>query len=300
VDTLEENLDTPFFSVVIPSYNRADQLKEALSSVAGQTYRSFEVIICDDGSTDGTKDVAGSFFDRMPVQYHWEGNWGGPARPRNRGIGLARGEWVAFLDSDDWWHPEKLEVVRRHVDGADVIYHGLRTYDAKGKRRFRKAPTRRLQAPVFADLMRNGNALATSAVSIRKEILDQTGGFSEDPLLVAVEDFDLWLRIAGVTERFLCIPRSLGGYRAADEGITEVSERQVVRLETLYRKHMAVLSEPDRSQAGMWLNYMVGRLKYRMGRYREAREHFGVSCRSDNMTIRAKSLCCLALAMLKG
>ena len=111
----------PFFTVIIPTYNRAELLRRALESVHSQTYRDFEVIVCDDGSTDHTRDVANSFAGRMHMSYLRDENWGGPARPRNRGIQEASGEWLCFLDADDWWYPEKLAAVFALTSGVDVV-----------------------------------------------------------------------------------------------------------------------------------------------------------------------------------
>src|SRR6266545_511842 len=101
----------PFFSVVIPTYNRAEKLRRALESLLHQSYGDFEVLVCDDGSTDGTREVVSAYAGELQISYLWEENWGGPARPRNRGIAAAQGKWVCFLDADDWWHPDKLAKV---------------------------------------------------------------------------------------------------------------------------------------------------------------------------------------------
>ena len=91
-----------------PTYNRASELRRCLNSLVIQSFQEFEVLVCDDGSTDNSSRVANSFSDILDVHYHYESNFGGPARPRNVGIKLARSPYIAFLDSDDWWTKDKL------------------------------------------------------------------------------------------------------------------------------------------------------------------------------------------------
>ena len=115
----------PVFSVVIPTYNRADKVCRALKSVLNQSFVDFEILVMDDGSTDNTCEVVKGFTDPR-IKYEWAENFGGPAAPRNRGLRLAQGKYVAFLDSDDWWMPNKLEESLVILEqGFDLIYHDL-------------------------------------------------------------------------------------------------------------------------------------------------------------------------------
>jgi glycosyltransferase involved in cell wall biosynthesis len=110
---------------VIPTYNRANKLKQAIDSVLSQTFTDFEVLVMDDGSIDNTSELISSFNDSRIV-YSWEKNYGGPSRPRNRGINSAKGEWICFLDSDDYWKVSKLKKCFDHLHGeVDLLYHDL-------------------------------------------------------------------------------------------------------------------------------------------------------------------------------
>ena len=95
----------PLVSIIIPTYNRAEDLKRALKSVFDQTFRDYEVLVMDDGSIDNTREVVEKIKDAR-LRYERDENFGGPAVPRNRGLRLALGKYIAFLDSDDWWHPQ--------------------------------------------------------------------------------------------------------------------------------------------------------------------------------------------------
>ena len=106
-------MDQPFVSVIIPAYNGEVFLAEAIRSIQQQNYNPLEIIIVDDGSTDGTAQVATNFKDQ--VRYVYQPNSGGPAAGRNRGIKMARGELICFLDQDDLWLPQKLEVQIRFL-----------------------------------------------------------------------------------------------------------------------------------------------------------------------------------------
>jgi glycosyltransferase involved in cell wall biosynthesis len=99
----------PYFSVVIPSYNRSDMTVDAVNSVLGQTFRDFEIIVVDDGSTDGTEQVLRRFGEK--IRYHKQEN-AGVAAARNRGIALSGGDYICYLDSDDLWHPQKLALYK--------------------------------------------------------------------------------------------------------------------------------------------------------------------------------------------
>ena len=115
----------PFFTIIIPTFNRSKKLKKAIQSVLNQTYKDFELLIVDDGSTDNTKNIIKGLSDSR-ITYYWQKNSGGPASPRNLGINKAKGDWVCLLDSDDLWYPTKLEVVSNEIlkrPNTDLFCH---------------------------------------------------------------------------------------------------------------------------------------------------------------------------------
>jgi glycosyltransferase involved in cell wall biosynthesis len=285
-------MNEPTYSVIIPTYNRPKPLRRAIQSLVAQTYKNFEVIVCDDGSTDHTKEVVTSFKNDLNIKYIWDENWGGPARPRNRGIKKAKGEWICFLDSDDWWYPKKLETVKKYLDDydVDVVYHDLDIFTLRGKRFWKKTRGRRFKQPVFISLMKNGQGPANSSVVARKKVIDQVGGLSEDKSLIAVEDYDLWLKISRVSDKFCYIPQTLGAYWNGDGNITELSDRQITRVEYIYNKYEMYLSHQDKNEINKIFSYTMGRIKQRMGCPEEALNLLYVSARSKRLSICLKSI----------
>ena len=185
-------MNHPLISVIIPTYNRQGFLLQAVESVFKQTFSDYELIVIDDGSTDGTGEGLKPYENRL--QYIYRENRGVSAA-RNTGLQAARGDWIAFLDSDDYWLPAKLETqVRFFAENPRAlicqteeiwIRHGRRVNPHKKHRKF--------SGDIFSpSLIRC--IVSPSAVMIRREFLNQTGPFDES--LPACEDYDLWLRIS--------------------------------------------------------------------------------------------------------
>ena len=182
----------PLVSVVIPTYNRAWVIKEAVDSVLAQDYKDFELIIVDDGSTDNTSDVLASYGEDVRVLFQENK---GVSAARNRGVAEASGQLVAFLDSDDLWLPKKLsmqvEFFNKTPDALICqteevwIRNGIRV---NPKKRHKK-PSGMIFEPSLALCL-----VSPSAVMIRRDVLDREGGFDET--LPACEDYDLWLRLS--------------------------------------------------------------------------------------------------------
>jgi glycosyltransferase involved in cell wall biosynthesis len=179
-------------SVIIPTYNRAWCLKEAVDSVMAQSYRDVEVILVDDGSTDGTAAMVAAWD--VPLRFLSQQNRGVSAA-RNLGLRSARGNLVAFLDSDDLWLPDKLarQVAFFDAHPEALICQTGETWIRRGVRvnprhRHRKPSGRIFEASLALCLV------SPSAVMMRRGLLEEVGGFDES--LPACEDYDLWLRVS--------------------------------------------------------------------------------------------------------
>lgn len=213
----------PLFSIVIPTFNSASKIHRALDSVLAQTYRNFEILVMDDGSTDDTAEIVSS-YNSSRIIYKNDKNFGGPAKPRNRGISLANGEWICFLDSDDWWTVDKLQYCFDNINAnVDFIYHGLDIVSDHSLIFRRKTVNSwQLKKPVLIDLLLNGNPIATSSVVVRKSFLELIGGINEDQKLIPIDDYNTWLHISQLTDKFLYLPSRLGFYLNHSQSMSKV------------------------------------------------------------------------------
>lgn len=188
----------PLVSVVMPTFNRAAYIADAIRSVLAQTYHHVEIIVADDGSTDNTLDIVSQFGHA--VTYLQLSHRGQPAATRNAALQTAKGECIAFLDSDDLFLPGRLVMqvaaLAEHPEAALVYSNGCFFREDP------ETPTARVldglptpSGDALPDLLR-GNFLAPPVVLIRRSCLDSVGVFDERPEFFAVEDYDLWLRIA--------------------------------------------------------------------------------------------------------
>jgi glycosyltransferase involved in cell wall biosynthesis len=184
----------PLVSVIIPTYNSADYIEEALQSVFEQTFQDFEIIVIDDGSTDGTGEVLKKYGDR--ISYLFQEN-NGPSSARNRGIRAARGEYIAFLDADDLWVSTKLEKqvsLFLQRKGLGMVTTGACSFDEKGVFGYSADKRKTL---MVGDIARNiflRSNIGTPTVMVRKEIFDSIGFFEEN--IRQSEDDNMWIRIA--------------------------------------------------------------------------------------------------------
>jgi glycosyltransferase involved in cell wall biosynthesis len=181
----------PTVSVIIPAYNAEAFIADAVSSALEQTYRDLEVIVVDDGSTDGTLARLAGFGDRIRV--HQQPNRG-VAMARNTGVGLARGGWIAFLDADDLWLPHKLERQLASAS-APMLYTDRMNIGARGDLpEIQSAVTPMHGGDVFALLLGEGNFITNTSVMMRRALFEKMNGFYTG--LNGTEDWDLWIRIA--------------------------------------------------------------------------------------------------------
>jgi glycosyltransferase involved in cell wall biosynthesis len=184
-------------SIIIPTFNRSQLLVRAITSVINQKYTNWELIIVDDGSTDETKEVVEKFQEVTKISYFKIEN-SGVSAARNHGIKLALGEWVAFLDSDDEWLPNKLSLqVEEVLKNNFRLIHGNEIWIRNGKRVNQKKIHEKSGGEIFKQCL-HLCLISPSAVIIKKELLEEHNGFNEE--LIVCEDYDLWLKITSKEE----------------------------------------------------------------------------------------------------
>ncbi len=261
----------PLVSIIIPSYNHSKYIGKALNSLLSQTYENWEAIIIDNYSCDGTEKIVSKFSDGR-IKFFKIYNDGIIAKSRNFGINLAKGEWIAFLDTDDWWTFDKLEICFENInDDVDFIYHDLEIKYDKPKLNniTRKFKGRRLKKPILMDLLVGGifkgNAIGNSSVIVRKNILNRVGNISENINLVASEDYNTWLRIAKITDNFKYVEKKLGYYLihdfSAQKRDLSVPHRQAVL------EFMELFNDKQK------LNFEV-KMKYMSANYNNLKDNF--------------------------
>lgn len=183
----------PLVSAIIPCYNAAKFLPEAIESVISQTYDNIEIIVVNDGSTDDTDLVVSPYLDK--IQYVKQAN-AGPAAARNNGISHANGEYIAFLDADDLWCADKIqkqvEIIGASTDIA-LVYSKFENFCNDTGEKLSVMPDSTPSGLLF-DLILQKNIIALPSVLLRKSKLIEVGGFDES--LVTAEDTNLWLKIA--------------------------------------------------------------------------------------------------------
>jgi glycosyltransferase involved in cell wall biosynthesis len=291
------NTAMPIISVVIPSYNHAHLIGRALASVLAQDWRHLDIVIVDNHSSDHTDEVVASFADpriRL-IKVH---NGGVIAVSRNVGIRAAHGEWVAFLDSDDWWSSDKLVKCAKHFDGADLVYHRLRIV-ASGRRHVwpRCIGSWQVAKPVLQHMLMNGNPIATSSVVVRRSLLEQVGGFDERKEIVAAEDFDTWLRVAALTDRFFFVRASLGYYLFS---MQSASRKDIsLPMREVHAAHAHHLSAQARERMDAHAAYAAGRYAWQHSDLVCARTELRKSLRWGRADLRLKSLLMLLIMWLR-
>ncbi|HEY4761650.1 MAG TPA: glycosyltransferase [Thermoguttaceae bacterium] len=209
----------PLVSVIIPTYNRRQFIADAIRSVLNQSYRNIELIVVDDGSDDGTFELVRSISPA--IRYFWQPN-AGVASARNRGLAEARGELIAFQDSDDIWHPRKLALqvaILRHSPSLGMAYTSHRIIDQHGTvigARWKQLHSGRVTEALFQCMF----IIMPSTVT-RRSVFDRVGNFNT--ALCINSDYEFWLR-ASMTTDFFAIEESLVDERQTPCRLTGVKD----------------------------------------------------------------------------
>lgn len=246
----------PLISVVIPTYNHADFLKVAITSVMEQLYQNFEIIIVDNQSNDHTNEVVYSFIDNRIHLYKINNN-GIIAASRNFGVDRAKGDWIAYLDSDDYWYPTRLQCL------IDNIYENP-NYDifSTNEYKYNKISGKKtkliygpLKGQKYKSLLLFGNRLSPSASLVRKEfLLNNDVRFNESYNFVTVEDYDYWLQLALLNARFKFIHSFEGEYLVHGGNTSNQIALHKSNLLNLLKHHIFEVQKFDSDKEKLWIN----------------------------------------------
>lgn len=252
------NATSPLVSVVIPTFNHAVFLADALRTVIAQTYAPVEIIVVDNYSTDNTAEVIAA-AKHSALKYVKFANRGIIAAARNAGIRAASGEYIAFLDADDEWFPEKLALQIPHLlvgslagVASDLTYTGAASYAesefGKGEEGWHDYD--------YAELVRQ-NAVTTSSMVVRRADLERVGGFDELPAFNVIEDWELWLRLA-ISGRIRVLGTPLVRYRIApmQRPRMPILENKLKLLEK--HRRAGYLNEADAAAATRAVRFEMG------------------------------------------
>jgi len=269
----------PLVSVVIPTFNRAHLISDTLESVLNQTFRDFEIIVVDDGSTDNTPELIKGYGPQ--VRYIYQEN-SGQGAARNVGIHAACGDFIAFLDSDDLWLPSKLEAQMTQLLCSDSLfwaYCDMEMFDGQtGQTLGNYSDTfKPYQGMVYKQLIL-GDFIASPTPLVRKDIFYFVGYFEEISSLKGREDWDLWLRIAAHYP-IIYIPKVLARYRIHKGNLTGNEDVWKVHQSNVMVIERTSLYAPDvylriRRCALAAQNIRTGRALAGLGYVKEARKMF--------------------------
>ncbi len=271
----------PLISIIIPNFNHAKYISRAIDSVINQTFKNWEVIIVDNHSTDESDQIIEPYLCDN-IRLLKINNNGIIAASRNLGVLHSKGDWIAFLDADDWWTKHKLDACSKIIELAnyDIIYHDvylINTIDVILQ--WRRTFCRKLGEDASDDLMHNGNTLVNSSVVVRKIALAAIGGITEDRNCISWEDYDTWLRLA---ERKYIFKKLVGvhGFYWAGGGNISNPQQEIKNVESFILKYL-----PDRRNSAVpwWCHYTNG-LSY------NAQKKYKKSLSSLMRALRAKSI----------
>jgi glycosyltransferase involved in cell wall biosynthesis len=260
----------PLVTVIIPAFNRADYIDQTIGCVLEQSYPAVELIVIDDGSTDGTLEKVRAYGDRLTLLTHPDHGNRGQSASINMGLLRAMGEFIAVLDSDDYWEPDKLEkqvvYLQQHPD-VGLVYSNGYGVDSEGNRLYPIYREGHVEPNDPGLLLQDCYVSSPSGWLVRKSVYDGVGRFEEN--YRSAQDHDMLIRIAEQTN-FAYMPDYLWYYRRHANSISNT--RQGLRWQTGFRilesarKRYPYSPGTIRKRKAV-LNYRLGRVKMQEGRF---------------------------------
>ena len=279
----DNNNITPVISVIIPTRNRADKLKQAIESVLNQSYRNFELLIVDDSSNDNTTEIANSFKDsRISFLQHHAAM--GASAARNTALRTCKGEYVAFLDDDDEWLTTKLEkqmkVFSKAPPEVGIVYTAYWKIEKHHKSYMPTKDIIKKEGHVHDDLL-EGNFIALPSVIIRKKYLDSVGLFSEQ--MPRLQDWDLFIRLSKKYQ-FIFIDEPLLINYCSKDSISSNDAALAEAMELILKKNF----DDIKKNMKLLLKYyiIIGNLFVSIKKMKKARRYFANAIKKQPWNIK--------------
>lgn len=298
------NVSHPGISVIIPTYNQANLLREAIQSIIDQTFADWEAIVVNNYSEDNTIEVVESFQDPRIRLINFR-NHGVIGASRNEGVRQAKADIIAFLDSDDTWTDLKLEKVISVFSlqpGVELVCHDEWVLGGnRSKRIFTYGPYKD-----YPGLLFQKNCLSTSAVVMLRHKFLELGGFSEDARFAGVEDYDLWLRFARAGGTIEYLHEVLGTFRVHDQSFTAKIQQHCdnslnllnCHFENWQRKTFFIRYLMRKRRADMWRVGARSCLNKRD--YRQARRFLHLAFKEDPLAWKTWALSAMNLLRIRA
>ena len=250
-------MSAPRFSIVIPAYNAASFIEKTLDSIRLQTCSDYEIIVVDDGSEDDTATVVDEWLQRYKqIGRCIRQENKKIAGARNAGMRVAIGEFIALLDHDDIWYPEKLATVdatfQKHPDALLVAHHMNVSKNGRVLYMARKGPS---VERMYESMLFKGSAVTPSGAVVRRDKALEIGGFRENPEFNTVEDYDFWMRLSQVG-RFYFIDQALAEYSLVENSASSRVDYHYQNLEALLHDHFSTYFK---GSSGLWSRLLMRR-----------------------------------------
>jgi glycosyltransferase involved in cell wall biosynthesis len=288
--TRKDKLLMPAVSVIIPTYNRADFLRLAITSVLNQTFQDFEIIVVDDASEDHTHEVVHNFRDKRIKYIRHEVNKR-VAAARNTGVLNSSGDYVAFVDDDDEWLPKKLQMqvalLEDDTSTVGVVYTGYVQIDRSTGRILEQIIHKR-KGNICNDILESNFIGPASTVLIRRKCFDRVGLFDEN--IEFGEEYDLWIRVSKEFY-FECVPECLVKYWFHEYKLSTNIGVRIKGLEANIRKHGESLLMHRKHFSNLYLS--LGVLYCYEGNIGKSREYYSKAIQIYPLAIKVYFYCCL-------
>ena len=248
-------------SVIVLTYNSIKYLDKCFESIFNQTFTDYDVIFVDNFSLDGTYEKLKK-INKKNVEIIQFKNYGNMAASRNIGINNSKNNFIAFHDSDDFWYPNKLEITSPYLANYDFVYHDFKIINETNFENLKKSYRYEIKKNKFEDMLIKGNPIATSSVVCKKEIKNFKINFSEQTKLMAIEDYDLWLKLAHLGCNFKYVEKDLGYMLERKESESKVKINKAHGYKIILNKYINQINETSKKKALSLHRYRVAIIRF--------------------------------------